>query len=130
MKIQTIKPKDGETYIIENYDGELTVNLDLSKPLKSLTLQFPDNPPRASKIRIHASQDLKSITAVGSFSEPFTTLKSGNIGFVWCPVSTYLVTGQNEIKSVKSKFPWVKIIGTILLLVAALSIVLYLNFHH
>lgn len=111
MKTQTIKPKDGETYIIESYDGEFVLIFDTPKPLNNITLQFPENPFRASKIRIQTNQDFKKVNAIGTFNEPFKSLKSGNIDFVWCPVGKeYLVTGVNIIPPIKKTefFEWIK----------------------
>lgn len=111
MKTQIIKPKDGSSYIIPNYDGEFVLTFDTPKPLNNITLQFPENPFRASKIRIHTSQDIKNINAIGIFNEPFKSLKSGNISFVWCPVGKeYLVTGVNIIAPIKKTgfFDWIK----------------------
>lgn len=97
MNLQVIKPSDGDTYLVENHDGELKLIIDSPKPIKNLILQFPETPYRAAKIRIHTNQDILNLMALGNFAEPLDSIKAGNVDLVFAPIEKeYLRTGTNE----------------------------------
>lgn len=114
MESQVIKPKEGETYIIPSYEGEVVVLIEIYKPLNNLTLRFPEKPFPASKVRIYTTQDIENLTAIGTFNGEFTSLPAGDIGFVWCPAGReYLCTGQNNIVPVKPRHWFTKLLAKI-----------------
>lgn len=103
VKIQNIEPKDDDTIIIEDFDGELSIIISPLASLKSINLISPSSPKRASKIDISSTQDINKIVISGQkFDIPLTSIKStGNISYVWCPVDgMYICTGQNYGKQV------------------------------